>query len=493
VTGSGPGKRGRRDGRGGCVLFTATEIAREVRGWLVGDGGAAVTGVSVDSREVGPGDLFVAIRGERTDGHLYVRDAFERGAAAALVERRDSKAPPRGRAVVVVEDSLRAMGELAAAHRRRHDVVMVGITGSVGKTTTKDMAAAALSTRWTTLKTFENYNTEIGLPLTLFELEPRHEAAVVEMGMRGPGQVGWLARIAAPLVGVVTNVEPVHLELLGSLEEIAAAKAELVKALPRDGTAVLNAASPALREAAAGLECRVVYFGDDPAATVRAEDVSADGGGVAFTLVVEGERTAVHLPVPGRHNVENALAAAAAAWSLGLEPEAIARGIESFSPTGMRMQIVNASGIVIIDDTYNASPVSTRAALSALLDVAGGRTVAVLGDMLELGAYAVEGHREVGREAARLGVDVLVAAGDLAREAAREAVRSGMEEDAVHVCDDNEDAARAVAALVRDGDTVLVKGSRGSHMEVVVRRLRALRACDGPAGESRPEGGGGPG
>lgn len=479
-----------------ALLFTAEEAARAAAGTLLpGTGaGASLTGAAADSRSVVPGDLFVAIRGERVDGHDFVPAAVREGAAGVLVSRVDPawRLPPQV-AVILVDDPVKALGRLARYHRRRVPVRMTAITGSVGKTTTKDLTAAVLSQRFRLLKSEGNMNTEVGLPLTLLRLTGDTEAAVVEMGMRGLGQIQYLASLAEPQVGVITNIGRTHLELLGSEENIALAKSELVEALPLDGVAILNDDDRWTPVVAARTRARVARYGWERAAQpdfpppgglpdVYAAGVQSLGArGTSFRLLTPQGWAEVVLPLPGLHNVANALAAAAVGVAWGLNPREIAAGLGEARISDKRMSVFQAGPVTILDDSYNASPVSTIAALEVLAGMEGGRRVAVLGNMLELGDYAAEGHREVGQAAARLGVDVLVAVGDLARhmaDGARETVRRLD----VHHVPDRAAAAPLLAELVRPGDVVLVKGSRGMAMEELVAGLRRRWLEPGDAG-----------
>lgn len=437
-----------------------------------GGAGRPILGVTHDSRRVQPGFLFVAIPGATTDGHLFLEDAFARGAAAALVSREPERPP--GGPCLLVPDTVLALGRLGLWHRLRFsDVLVVGITGSLGKTSTKDMAASVLGTRYRVLKNEGNLNTEVGVPLTLLQLDATHQVALIEMAMRGRGQIAYLADLARPRMGVVTNVSESHLELLGSVDEVARAKAELVAALPPDGTAILNGDDPRVRAMGEGFSGAVVYFGLGEGCQVRATGVqSLADRGTRFTLHLGGETVEVSLPVPGRHQVPNALAAAALGWVLGLSAADIARGLEEPAMSGMRMEVLRLGEITVLNDAYNASPASTSAALETLMEMPGVRHLAVLGDMLELGPRTVPGHREVGRLAARLGLDHLVTVGVHARELARAAQDEGMPAHRITQVDAAPEAARLVRDLVRPGDVVLVKGSRGMKLEQVVAALR---------------------
>ncbi len=436
---------------------------------------AVFAGVSTDSRRIAGGEVFFALTGPNFDGHEFVKDAVERGARGAVISSpRAASGLPRTAAVLVVDDTLVALQKLAAYNRRRLGIPVVAVTGSTGKTTTKDMAHSIFAERMRCCKTRENLNNEVGVPLALLELEPYHEVCVLELAMRGPGQIRELAEMACPDVGVVTNVGPSHVELLGSIENVAAAKAELVEALGAEGIAVLNGDCHHTAAMGQRTRARVAFFGTGDGACVRASDIRPLGAeGTEFSLSY-GERTfRVRVPVPGIHNVYNALAAAASALVLGVDSFAVADGLLHFEPPHQRFGIMEAeAGYTVIDDTYNANPASTRAALSTLREVAGARRkIAVLGNMLELGEISAEAHRDLGRAAAALPCDVLVTVGDLARYAGEEALRLGKTPAEVLMFDDKAEAARAIMEMARPGDVVLVKGSRAMRMEEVVSAL----------------------
>lgn len=459
--------------------------------------GDLFTGVSTDTRTLRPGDLFIPLRGERFDGHRFLGQALAAGAAGLVVvvpagstvEGRLAelelplpvRAGDRTPFLVVLEDALAGLHRLAAYYRRRFSLPVVGVTGSVGKTTTKDFIAAVLETRWRTVATRGNYNNEIGLPLTLFNLDRTTEAACLELGMRGLGQIRALAEIVRPTVGVVTNVGETHLELLGTRENIARAKAELVEALPPGGVAVLNADDPRVAAMAERTRAAVVRYGllrageqpSDRNLDVAGTEVESFGvRGVRFTAVAGERRFGVHLPVPGMHNASNALAAAAVGLALGLTPEEVARGLSQARLTEMRLQLERGrAGFLIINDAYNASPASVGAALSLLVESrTGGRAVAVLGDMLELGEASETAHRGVGERAAALGVDWLLGVGPRSACTVQGAQSAGLKRAEAYPTTDA--AAEALLESLRPEDVVLVKGSRAMRMEEIVRRLQ---------------------
>ena len=454
-----------------------------------------ISAVVVDSRAAQPGALFVALRGEKTDGHLYLVDAFGRGAVAALAEPRAldlglnatfvmpdgavRAAPAQTAAapyVFIVPDSLGGLQKLAAAWRERMPAVAVGITGSVGKTTTKEIVANVLEQRYTTQRNEGNLNNEIGLPLTLLKLTPQVQRIVLEMGMYDLGEIASLCRLAKPRIGIVTNVGPTHLERLGSIERIAQAKSELVQALPSadaGGVAILNADDPLVRAMASRTSARVFTYGLDESSDLWADEISSEGlEGIRFRFNYGKEVLHVHLPMLGRHSVHTALRAAAAGLVDGLSWTEILAGLQQQRGQLRLMVVPGLRDTMIIDDTYNASPVSMLAALNLLEEIVNDshRAVVVLGEMLELGSYEEEGHRLVGGRAAQVAAK-LVTVGSRARWIAEEALAAGMKSNDVHPAANNNDAIAVLLGLIQPGDVVLVKGSRGLAMESIVDAL----------------------
>lgn len=450
---------------------TLDDVAKAIGGVLQGERTRLVRGISIDSRTVQPGQLFFALRGERTDGHQYVRMSAERGAVGAVVSQPVDA--PEGFPLLFVADTVWALGCFARWYRSQFDIPVVGITGSAGKTTTKEMTAAALSARYRVLKSPQNLNTEIGVPLALARLEREHTAAVLELAMRGRGQIDWLAYLARPQVGVITNIGWAHLGLLGSRDNIALAKSELLYRLPSDGIAILNADDDYYDFCRRQAPCAVWSFGWQRPATVRATNVTLDEQGQA-QCVVRHRREAVPLrvPVPGLHHLSNALAALTVAVALEVPLEEAVSHLEQVSALERRMAIVHTrKQVTVLDDTYNANPASVRAALHTLQRVANGsRRVVVLGDMLELGDEAPRLHREVGREAAQIGAQVLVAVGEMAEEVLRGAQMERHPPQCL-AFRDSRAAAEQVPALLQPGDVVLVKGSRALQMEQVVQAI----------------------
>jgi UDP-N-acetylmuramoyl-tripeptide--D-alanyl-D-alanine ligase len=470
--------------------YTLKQIADATGGSLVrGEPGRRVESVIIDSRTAEPGAVFFALPGERVDGHDFVEAAAARGCSGAVVSRVPGceQQLPAGFGLVLVDDVLRALGALAAWHRRFVRASVVGVTGSAGKTTTKDMIAAVLSAGFRVVATSGNMNNEIGLPLTLMELTPEHQVAVVEMAMRAQGEITALSRIACPDVGVITNVGSAHIGLLGSKINIAAAKAELIEALPPHGFAVLNGDDVLVRPMAELVPRRALLYGLSEGCLFRADNIGTEAGSISFDLDIEGHRVngvRFSVPLPGRHNLHNALAALAVGWRLGLEPNVMAMGLASFSPSPMRMEFsTSPAGFTVINDAYNANPASVKCAVDAALQYARGRRVILaFGDMLELGEESIVAHENVGRHAARAGVAGLVTVGEMAAYAGKAVrllegeerqVAAALRPDTVEVveCKDNLGALQALAKMVCPGDVILIKGSRGMEMEEIAEGL----------------------
>jgi UDP-N-acetylmuramoyl-tripeptide--D-alanyl-D-alanine ligase len=471
-------------------LFIVDEVreitsARVLTDWEARVARQGIRRLCTDSREVGEGDLFVAIKGERMDGHDFILAALKKGAVGALVQdgfrlpasmpQRPAHGSVRRLVVLGVPDTLKAYQQLAAYHRNRFQIPVVAVTGSNGKTTTKEMAADVLAQRWPVLRTEGNLNNRIGVPQTLFRLAPRHKAAVIEMGVDQTGQTARLCEIARPTIGLITNIGPDHLEFFGTMDVSAQAKGELLEFLPPEGQAVLNADDAYFGYLASRARCDVLSFGLSSKADVRAERLTLGSRqGTQFHLRLPGRSKpqAVTIRVHGLHNVLNALAAAAVGHAMGLSPATIAEGLARFRPAAMRSQVLTVGGIRIINDCYNANPASMKAAIDLLLALgAGARSVAVLGDMLELGPSAPALHREVGAYLAERGVSQLIACGVLGRQVAEGARAAGMAPERVVHEPDAARAGAALKALVQDGDVVLVKASRGMKMEQAVELL----------------------
>lgn len=428
-----------------------------------------ITGVKTDSRQIVPGDLFVAIKGERADGSDYIPQVLEKGAAAVFSEK--PYCDPR---VIVVENSVRALMDAAKAYRKMFFPFLVGVTGSVGKTSTKEMIYAVLSSRHKTLKTEGNHNNEIGMPLTLFELDDSFRYAVIEMGMCNFNEITELSKVARPNVGVITNIGVSHIEVLGSRENILKAKLEIVNGMSSDAPLILNIDDDMLRKAADTLDRPVMTYGVNAPAEITAANIRVNGYSTEFDIVAYGQTYHAAIPTIYRHNVYNALAAFAVGLTVDMTPQEIIKGLASYQNAAMRQEIRTVGAYRFIVDCYNASPDSMRAALGVLSDIEDGgkgRRIAVLGDMLELGEISEQQHYEIGALAARSKLDLLICVGDMARHIKRGAIATGMRN--VMMFEDKTLAADHLAKLLLPGDVVLFKASRGVALEQVVDAVTA--------------------
>ena len=447
-----------------------------------------ITGAVHDSREAKPGNLFVALKGDHADGHDYVTDAFENGAAIAIVQREipsQAHLDLRGAKntegfkfqyplCLVVEDSLVALQQAARFWRRRLDIRVIGITGSVGKTTSKELIADVLGQRYETFKSSGNFNNEIGLPLNILGINEKHERAVLEMGFYVIGEIALLADIALPEIGVVTNIGTVHASRAGSQEAIYKGKTELVKALPKSGVAVLNCDDPRVKKMAEETAARVFFYGLDENADLWADEIEGLGlDGVRFRLHYGRETLHVRIPMIGRHSVHTALRAAAVGLVEGMEWGEILAGLRIGNPQLRLVVVPGKNDSLLLDDTYNASPESTIAALN-LLGELEGRKVAILGDMLELGQYEHQGHQTVGNLAAKV-ANLLVTVGPRAKTIAESALAAGLQSAAISQFEDTEQALDFLRKTLSPGDVVLVKGSRAVQMDKIVPELEARR------------------
>jgi len=462
------------------IAWTTADILEATAGQRVcGDLQHGFSKVFIDSRMPADDGVFVAISGEIHDGHTFLPEVVERGGRGLVVKREKIEQLPlaawktRGVVCVAVADTTRALGDMAAFHRRRSRASVVGITGSNGKTTTRQFTASVVSQQYRTLATAGNFNNEIGLPLTLLGLEADHQLAVVELGTNNPGEIARLTDICSPDIGIITNIGPAHLEGLGSIEGVAREKGALLKGLRKNGRAVLNADDPRVLQLARQTRNPVVLYGQSPDAAVRATEVHEHEGGTSFTLNIADENIAIHLNTPGAFMVSNALAAAAAGDLLGLSRGKIKAGLEAFIPAGGRMNILHtANGIHIIDDTYNANPDSMQVALATLKKMrAGCRAIFVAGDMLELGDQAPALHGKIGALAAQSGISRLYARGKFADQVVSGARDEGLPAASTMIGSRREIIADLIGWL-RPGDWLLVKGSRSMAMEKVVREIK---------------------
>jgi UDP-N-acetylmuramoyl-tripeptide--D-alanyl-D-alanine ligase len=472
-------------------MLTIADILEALSGIRPQQAGQVITEACIDSRKVIPGAMFIAIPGEHLDGHDFVEEAFERGAHLALVQedlsgqfsqldfRQGLDLAALERLEVPfclrVDDTVRALQQTARFWRRKMQIRVIGVTGSVGKSTTKELVAEVLSQRYRTLKSLGNYNNEIGLPLMILRLSEGYQRAVLEMGFYVPGEIAFLCDLALPSIGVVTNIGTVHAERAGSQEVIAQGKAELVQALPPapDGFAILNYDDPWVRGMAEQTHASVFFYGLDPQADLWADKVEGLGlDGIRFRLHYRNETLYLKVPMIGRHSVHTALRAAAVGLVEGLTWQEIVDGLRSEHVQLRLVAVRSPKGALILDDTYNASPDSTLAALN-LLDELEGRKVAVLGDMLELGPYEVQGHEMVGVRAAEV-ADELVTVGPLAEMIAEAAFRAGLRAERISHFLEPQPATQYLKERLNEGDVVLVKGSRGMHMDDIVTALESV-------------------
>lgn len=448
--------------------FSTEEIANYTGG--IASGHAEVTSVVIDNREVVPGSLFIAIRGERLDGHQFIPAAIEAGAVAVMCHKPVECSVP----TVLVKDTTRGFLDLAGAYRDEFHIPFVALTGSVGKTTTKEMISCVLEAKYKTHKTYKNWNNEIGLPKVLLGMPADTEAAVIELGMNHKGEISNLSKLVKPDIGVITNVGVSHIENLGSREGILAAKLELLDGMKKGAPLFLNADNDMLSTVTLP-DYDVHYFAIHAEAPVKAEEITYTESGTHFVAVTPAGNVAVELPTTGEHNVYNALAAI----SVGLQTEVpladAAAALKNYVPAGMREHIVEKGGITLIEDCYNASPDSMKALAStlAIKGENGRRKIAVLADMLELGDYSEEAHRQAGKYMAEAGVDMLLTYGPLSKYAAEAAVENGLLR--VFDFDQKEDLAEKLIGILRPGDVVAFKGSRGMELEEVIEQVnRAL-------------------
>jgi UDP-N-acetylmuramoyl-tripeptide--D-alanyl-D-alanine ligase len=458
---------------------TLTQITAFAGGALTGKGVTEITQINTDSRTLQRGDLFVALRGESFDGHRFVESAAKRGPAAVLVERNWRGNVPPSLAVIRVDDTLAAYQKIAAAYRRSLPLKVIAITGSNGKTSTKDFLAAALGRRFRVTKTEGNFNNHVGLPRTMLEATAEDEIAVWEIGMNHPGEIAALAALAAPDVAVITNVGVAHIEFMKTREAIAREKGSLAEMIGPEGTVVLNADDLFSSAIAKRTRAKIILAGMN-GGSLCATDISQSASGSEFTILEGAHRCRAQLPVPGLHMVQNALLAIAAGRVFGLSIEDGAAGLASTPLTKARLQIKNIHGVQFLDDSYNANPESMKAALATLVELeTDGRRIAVLGQMSELGAESELGHREVGEAAAALKIDQLIAIGETGAAIARASHEAGLENSTAVASVG--DAADLLAEHASAGDLVLVKGSRSARTELVLEEFAKRQPAEGVA------------
>jgi UDP-N-acetylmuramoyl-tripeptide--D-alanyl-D-alanine ligase len=465
------------------VTFTVEEVLEATDGKLLqGEKSVLFQGVSTDSRTVRQGELFIALKGGRFDGHHYALEAFGKEAGGILIEEKKATDfrwnGDRSKTVIAVRDTLQALGDLARSRRRRYGPTVVGITGSNGKTTTKEMIATCLQTTFRVLKTTGNLNNLIGLPLTLLSLTEKERVVVLEMGMNVPGEIGRLTEIAEPDVGLITNIQEVHLEGMGSLEKVAMEKGELFRKMRRDGAIVVNRDDARVVMLASEFAGQKMTYGVEGPADLTAENIRLHPEGTSFTLVSEGERSDMTLPVFGRQFVADALAALAVSTLFGIDEERAREALVQFKPYSMRMEVCPLpGGRILINDAYNANPRSMDLALETLVELKGaGRAIAVVGDMLELGTFSEEAHLRLGKKIGELSVDFLIALGQYGPKVVESAVRQGLDRDRARTAETHSEALAVLNQILRSGDWILVKGSRGMAMEKIAENLKEGRA-----------------
>ncbi|MEK7868053.1 MAG: UDP-N-acetylmuramoyl-tripeptide--D-alanyl-D-alanine ligase [Candidatus Omnitrophota bacterium] len=454
-------------------MFTVRDILTAVKGKLLsGNMEEILTGVSTDTRKIKKGELFLAIKGDRFDGHSFILDAVSKGAGGVLVQEggitnANFKLPDVS--FILVNDSVKALGNIGNFHRSRFTIPIIGITGSNGKTTTKEMTAAILSKKFNTLKNFGTENNNIGVPLTLMRLNSEHNIAVLEMGTNHLGEIRWLSEIAKPTIAIITNIGPSHLEYLEDVDTVLKAKVEILEHMDKDAKLILNADDEYLKKIKTNL--KTVWFGFDKEADFYADKINLEPDGVNFRLNGKWD---ISLGVLGRHNVYNALSAIACAWDFGISIDEIKDALKEFRVPNMRMEVKRFGDIKIINDTYNANPQSMKQAIETLRDMTTeGRKILIAGDMLELGTFSGRFHHLVGKQAAESGIDLIVAVGKLAEHIGKGAQEAGMSDRKIKLCAVMKEARKKVATLIKKGDTILIKGSRAMKMEEIVGDLES--------------------
>jgi len=456
------------------MRITIDDIVEATNGELVQRSTSSeCTGVSTDTRTLEKGDAFVAIRGPHFDGNEYAVEAVKKGAGSLVLSSKVDL--PEDVSVIKVKDGERALGDIASLWRNKFDVPCIAITGSNGKSTTKEMIAAIVSSLGPVLKTEGNFNNLVGLPLTIFRWLPEHKVVVLEMGMNAPGEISRLTEIANPKVGVVTNVTAAHLEKLRTVDKVAAAKGEIVEAMDPHGTMVVNDEDPWVRAMGSRFAGNVVSFGMQNTSTVKFGHMVSEGlDSMDLTFTIGEEERTVHLPVPGAHNVMNALAAFAVGHALEIPIDTMIDNFTRFTPMAMRFENVQlTNGVRVVNDSYNANPQSMKAAFRTVGGAKrAGRFIAVLGDMFELGEQAVQLHRDVGVAAAEAGVDELYLMGDHSVDVANGAARGGLNGERVHVADTMDELVADVEKIMKAGDVILIKGSRAMRMERLAEYLK---------------------
>jgi len=452
-------------------MLTVRDILVAVKGKLLSGGmDDIMTGVSTDTRKIKNGELFLAIKGGKFDGHSFILDAVSKGAGGILVQEggitnANFKLPDVS--FISVNDSIKALGDIGNFHRSRFNIPVIGITGSNGKTTTKEMTSAILSKKFNVLKNFGTENNNIGVPITLMRLNSEHNIAVLEMGTNHLGEIKRLSEIARPTTAIITNIGPSHLEYLEDMDTVLKAKVEMLEYMSEGSRLILNADDEYLKKIKTGM--KTVWFGFDKEADFYADKINLEPDGITFKLNGKWD---ISLGVLGRHNVYNALSAIACAWDFGISIEDIKDALKEFRAPSMRMNIKKFGDIKIINDTYNANPQSMKQAIESLRDMATeGRKILIAGDMLELGTFSGRFHHLVGKQAAESGIDLIVAVGKLAEHISNGAQEAGMSARKIKLCGLTKEAREKVPSLIKKGDTILIKGSRAMRMEEIVEDI----------------------
>ncbi len=465
------------------MTFTIEEVLKATGGRLIQGKreGVLFRGISTDSRTLLEEELFIALKGTRFNGHDFALEALKKAGGVIVEEEKAREISWNGdpsKVVIAVEDTLRALGDLARERRRKYRTPVVAITGSNGKTTTKEMIATCLKTTFPVLKTEGNLNNLIGLPLTLLNLTEKERVVVLEMGMNVPGEIRRLTEISEPDVALITNIHPVHLEGMRSIEKIKEEKGELFRRMRQDGSILVNQDDPLVVELARTFLGQKISYGIENPSDVMAKEVQLKEEGTYFHVSMEGEELEIHLPLLGRHFVLNALSAIAGATLFGIPLEKAKEALEHFRPFPMRMEYKELPGqIHLLNDTYNANPRSMEMALETLAEIKGeGRSIAVLGDMLELGEFGEEAHRWIGRRVSELKIDLLITFGEKTRILKDSAIHHGMKPERTFTAKDHEEAILWLDQMIREGDWILVKGSRGMAMEKIVEGLIQRRS-----------------
>ncbi|MFQ5454647.1 MAG: UDP-N-acetylmuramoyl-tripeptide--D-alanyl-D-alanine ligase [Nitrospirota bacterium] len=461
------------------ILWSKGKIIRET------DKDMTIKGISIDSRTIKRGEIFIPISGKNFDGNDFIKDTLSKGASGVIVE--SGRWPSivatipesllKERVLIKVADTLRALQDIASSYRKIFALSLVAITGSNGKTTTKEMTAGILGKRFNLLKSEGNINNHIGVPLTLFRLKPIHEAAVIEMGISLKGELSRLCEIACPDIGVITNIGYTHLETLKDIDGVREGKGEIISSIGEKGTIVLNGDDTNLERLEKKVKGKLMRFGIDRDADIMAEDIRIDHKrGLSFSLKINREKRRVSLPLFGRHNVYNALAASTVGTIFDMDIDLIKEGLEDFKPLSMRGGIREAGDIRIIDDSYNANPVSMISAIDMAMDLKdSGRVIAVVGDMFELGGYREEAHLKLGRDIVQKGVNHIITIGQSGRLIGEGAINAGMEDGRVDICEYHNEAVDALQRIIKKGDIVLIKGSRGMKMETIIEMMEGYQ------------------